>query len=370
MKYVFKRRFCILIIFIFDIFGIVLFFPFRLFKKPAPLNPKKILVIRLDHIGDFVCTTPLLKNIRKRFPDAKITVIVNSVSKELAYRDPHIDNVITFSPHHLARGDKSDLIKGLARIIKDVRDADFDLGIEPRGDILSILIMYLGNVGYRVGYGITGGSFLLHKEGRYDKNIHVIDRNLLLLKELTVPIEYRSADIYFNDRDIAFVDDVMKDINIEGKDKAITLHPFTGAEARKWSKDSFQDLIDRLKSNGISVFLVGTNNDTENYTNVTDVRGKFNLPQLAYFIKRTNYFIGLNSGPANIAAALGVPSVVISSGTNIIEHWIPHNSSVKFVYKNVNCKPCELKTCPRPTHECMDSITAEEVFEKFKEIAG
>jgi ADP-heptose:LPS heptosyltransferase len=100
------------------------------------------------------------------------------------------------------------------------------------------------------------------------------------------------------------------------------------------------------------------------------MRGKFNLPQLAYFIKQAGSFIGLNSGPANIAAALGVPSVIISSGTNIIEDWIPPGSNTRFVYKDISCRPCERKVCPKEKYECMDGITVEEVLAKFKEVKG
>ena len=367
MKYVFKKTVYRIFAPIFDALGSVIFFPLKLFKKP-PSIPKNILIVRLDHIGDFVCTTPLFKNIKKKFPEAKITVLINSASKDIAFRDPNIYKVITYSPLYLARSDKSSPFKGLLRVIKDVRALRFDLGIDPRGDLLSIIIMWLGNVKYRVGYGITGGGFLLHKESKYNKTIHVIDRNLRLLKDIGIPVEDRSPAVYFNGKDIPVVDGIVRDINIPDKNRAVILHPFVGAMAREWAKDNFQALIDRFAKEKISVLLIGTNDDVCNYSNVIDMRGKFNLPQLAYFIKSIGRFIGLNSGPANIAAALNVPSVIISSGTNIIEHWIPDNSNVKFVYKNISCRPCERKVCPKEKYECMEQITVEEVFEKFKEI--
>ena len=362
-KYAFKKPIYKILIPVFDILGSLVFFPIKILKK-QPSSPKNILIVRLDHIGDFVCTTPLFKNIRKKFPEAKITVLINSVSKDLAYRDPNIDKVIIFSPAHLARNDKSSVFEGLRRVIKDVRAFKFDLSIDPRGDLLSILIMWLGGVKHRVGYGITGGGFLLNKEGAYDKDIHIIDRNLALLKDLNVPIEDRSPSVYFNEKDIEAVEGLL------GKKvtKAVVIHPFAGAVSRGWDKSNFQDLINRLKLSGFTIFIIGTKDDGCDYRDIVDMRGKFSLPQLAYFIKRMGCFIGLNSGPANIAAALGVPSVVISSGTNIIEDWVPPNNNVRFVYKDIACRPCERKVCPKERYECMDGITVEEVFDKFKEI--
>jgi len=116
--------------------------------------------------------------------------------------------------------------------------------------------------------------------------------------------------------------------------------------------------------------LVGSKDDRGAFENIIDLRGKISLPQLSYLIKTTGSFIGLDSGPANIAAALNVSSVVICSGTNIPQLWIPNNSNVRFVYMDTECKPCGLKVCTKEKHKCMDQITVEEVFDEFKKIAN
>jgi ADP-heptose:LPS heptosyltransferase len=385
MSYAFKKPIYKILIPIFDTLGSIFFFPMRLFSK-SPSNPKNILIVRLDHIGDFVCTTPLLKNLKNRFPGSKITALVNSASKDLARRDPNIDKVITFSPSYLARNESSFQIDGFKRVIKDVKALGFDLGIDPRGDLISILLMWLGGVRYRIGYGITGGGFLLDKVCKYDESKHVIDRNLALLKALDIPISDRLPEVYFSEKDREEVERLLRPVPEERSDewyrarndeegtglamtkKAVVLHPFAGAKAKEWLKDNFQKLINRLKESGYEILLVGSKDDRGAFEDVIDLRGKLSLPQLACLIKKIGLFIGLDSGPANIAAALNVPSVIICSGTNVPQLWIPNNSNVRFVYKDTDCKPCENKICPKPNHECMDGITVKEVFEKFKEM--
>lgn len=343
---------------ILDILGGILFFPFRYgLRKPAS-NPKNILIVRLDHIGDFVCTTPLFKNIKDRFPKARITALVNSVSKDLALRDPNIDSVIAFSPIHLARGGGSSGLGGTVRLIRQIRRANFDLGIEPRGDILSILIMWLGGVKYRIGYGITGGGFLLNKVCMYDDSKHVIDRNLALLEALDIPVSDRSPKIYSNIND-------RPDVTASG---AVVIHPFAGAKAKEWPEANFQGLIDRIRNAGQDVLLVGSASDKSSYKNVIDLRGKLTLPQLACLMGQAECFIGLDSGPANMAAALNVPSIIICSGTNIPQLWIPNNPNVRFIFKDVECKPCGLKMCAKNKHECMDSISVDYVVDALRKV--
>ena len=385
MKYVYKKRSYIFLASFIDAIGGILFSFRFVFKKPLTKNPQSILVVRLDHIGDFVCTTPVFKNLKKQFPGSKITVLINSASKELAYRDPSIDKVITFSPIHLARGDGTSTLRGLLRIIRDVRNIGFDLGIDPRGDILSIAIMWLGGVKYRVGYGITGGGFLLNRVCRYDKSKHVVDRNLALLEALDIPVSNRLPEVYFSKKDEDEVERLLRPVplgtsclghrarndgSMTGLERAVIIHPFAGAKAKEWPRENFCKLIERLKEDGYKVLLVGSKDDNGIFENTADLRGKLNLPQLACLIKSIGFFIGLDSGPANIAAALNVPSVIICSGTNMPQLWIPDNPNVRFVYKDVNCRPCELKVCRKKRHECMDQITVDEVFAKFMEIAS
>jgi ADP-heptose:LPS heptosyltransferase len=364
MKYAFKKRLYKILVPILDVLGYILFLPLRIFRKPVPANPKNILIVRLDHIGDFVCTTPLFRNIKKRFPEAKITVLVNSVSKDLASRDPHIDKLITFSHFYLKRGGDASSLDGWKRVLKDIKAFSFDIGIDPRGDMMSIVSMWLGGVRYRVGYGITGGAFLLHAEEKYNRAIHVIDRNMNLLKRLGIRSGDRAPEVYYNDKDRSIVEETKKVLGADKK-KQIVLHPYAGTKAKEWPFDNFRKVIDWLNDNGFGVLLVGSKHDAGSFDNVIDFRGKINLPQLAYLIKDAGFFIGLDSGPANIAAALNVPSVIICSGTNTPQLWIPDNSNVKLICSDVECKPCENKICPSK-NRCMISILPEDVIMTVK----
>jgi ADP-heptose:LPS heptosyltransferase len=184
-------------------------------------------------------------------------------------------------------------------------------------------------------------------------------------------VEDKMPEVHFSNEDKEIVEKLLQEIKMDengiaGKGRWVVLHPFAGARSKEWPICNFQSLIDRLKDEGRAVLLVGSKNDRGVFENTTDLKGRVTLPQLACLIKAAGMFIGLDSGPANIAAALNVPSVIICSGTNVPQLWIPAGSNVRFVYKDTGCKPCGDNACPKEKHECMDGISVDEVITAVK----
>ncbi|MEI8349187.1 MAG: glycosyltransferase family 9 protein [Candidatus Omnitrophota bacterium] len=369
MRYVFKKVRYKFLVFIIDSLGYVIFFFPRFFKKNTPLSPKKILVVRVDHIGDFVCTLPVFENLKLNFPQSKISVLINSSSVSLAKLSPHIDEIISVNPFWMQRGNKRLSFREIFKVIRELREQNFDLGFDMRGDFFSIALMFLGRVRYRVGYAVTGGGFLLGKNVLYTKNINTVERNFNLLRNIGVPIKKSSIELKFSDEDKNIVMCMLQDLSLK-EQKSVILHPFAGTKAKQWSVSKFQELIDQLRKANFNIFVIGTKTDTEHYDGVCDVRGRFALSQLAFFIKHVGFFIGLDSGPANIAAVLDVPTIVICSGTNIPERWIFIGKNVKLVYRDTDCKPCELKICPKNKHYCMEDIGVGEVMGEVDRLIG
>lgn len=369
MKYVFKNKLYIVIMATIDFFGYILSLPFKLLFGKKSFDAANILIIRLDHIGDFISTIPLFENTKSHFAEAKITVLINPALKDLAKKNPYIDEIILFQAPWLDRKNKKININQFINLVKRIRKEKFDLGIDSRGDLFSIILMVLAGIKYKTGYGVTGGGFFLDKEIDYDKNSHTIDRNLKVLNGLGIPKKTDKPVIYFDDDDKNFVEQILKDVKYNGK-KAMIFHTSAGTQAKKWSRDKFAQLMQKLRSDGYEAFVVGTKDEQDAYDDVYDLRGRLSLPQLAYMIRRIGAFVGLDSGPANIAAALGVPTLVICSGTNIPENWMVKNQKTRIIAKNVKCKPCELVVCKYNEHYCMEQISAEEVAEEVYKLIG
>jgi ADP-heptose:LPS heptosyltransferase len=94
-----------------------------------------------------------------------------------------------------------------------------------------------------------------------------------------------------------------------------------------------------------------------------DLSGRLPIRQLMALLSRAELMVGNDSGPAHIAAALGTRTVALFSGTNDAAEWSPVGLRTRVVRKDVPCSPCGLKVCTEFAHECMESLTLEEVQE-------
>jgi ADP-heptose:LPS heptosyltransferase len=343
---------------VFDCLGYGLFYLPGKFKG-LKRNPRRILVIRLDHIGDFVNTLPLFRNLEVFLPEAKVTALVNPAVKELAELCPAIDEVMVFDAPWLRKKRGFSLAR-FFKTAKEISRRNFELGIDARGDLISLLLMYFGRVSYRIGYGITAGGFLVNKEPHYEQEAHAIQKAINLLKELFFEPQPFKPEVYCRLQHQQAVDALLKDYGLNSA-KLLALHPYAGTPAKEWSEDKFSRLIKLLRAEGWQVLLLGTAADTPDYEGTHDFRGRLSLAQLPCLLKRTQLFVGLDSGPANLALALDIPSIVICSGTNIPQHWLVPSQKRILVYQDSPCKPCGRMNCPRQSHDCLEGISVEEV---------
>jgi ADP-heptose:LPS heptosyltransferase len=346
-------------------------------KKFSFEKINKILLIRLDQIGDVLLTTPAVSTIRKAFPkQAKIYYLLSERTKDIIEQNPNVDELITYQACWFWKNTKFNL-KEFIRLIKRIRKEEFDLGIDFRGDFRNILIMWLGKVRYKVSYGITGGGFLLDLLVEYKTNNirwikHEVDRNLDLVKALG--INQKKADInknlslYLRDEDIEFADKFFKEKDIKKEDKIIGIHPGSLRPAKQWNPAKFARLINKLIEEKFKVILFSGPNDKDTIEKIRKntrfepiIAPQVNLKKFAALLKKINLLVCVNSAALHIGSALGIKKVVIFSACDSKTAWGPideENSIV--IQKDVPCKYCGMFDCKN--HICMDLISEEEVF--------
>ena len=341
MRYVYKKKYLKAFFCVLDFLGNIIFFLPRVFRKKEPSSFGKIAVIRLDHIGDVISATGVLRLLRKAYPEATIDFIVPSWVSGLVKSDPYVDNVIIFDPPWFDRSknESSLSLKGLLSLKNLLKKSSYDLAIDLRGDARDILAMFLAGVKTRIGYGITGLGFLLTSEVLRDESLHEVDKNIALLKPLGIKAEEREIELYYPKENI-------KEAHVLAKKEGIdspyaVFHAFSGHPGKNWDLSNFVKVAEHVKKErDLMPVFVGSKTDEENISKVmnslsegaVDLSGKTTLATLGSLLKGASLFIGLDSGPSHIAAASKTPTVIIFSGMNNPAQWAPRGKNVHVVY--------------------------------------
>ncbi len=384
-RYAYKSSLKRLVAFCFDGVGSVLFsfsHFFNRLKNPSPI--KRILVLRLDPIGDVVMTWPAVAALKKRFPEAQIDFLVSRDLADLIKNQPEIHEVIPVTNSwFLPGGAFKDVFDEFFQLASQLRKRPYDLAIDFRGDLRNIFLMSAAGIPRRLAYGRTGGSFLLTETQDYPLNEHQVKANFKLIENL-VPCSLNLCRSMSEDESFSFQYPENQKENFRSrfpelfKNDAVkvVIHPTAGYASKQWPLLKYWQLIQRMAYENLGqIILIGSEKDRYSAEvfeslpeEVLDLRGKTQLVDLPILFDQCDFYIGNDSGPAHLAAAQGLPVFVIASGTNDFKQWHPWTKHLFAVNYPVPCSPCEARECPLKHHDCMEKITVEQVFEKFKTI--
>ena len=255
-----------------------------------------------------------------------------------------------------------------------LREGAYDAAIELRGDFRHILAMANTGIKYRVGLARTGLGFLLTHRLEYQPGQHEIERNLESLRQMGIEISRKAKfpQLYPRKIDDLNQKKVRKKLGITHP--VLAVHATCFALAKRWPIASWAQLLDKLPKK-IDVVLIGAESEKTDMETIQKAcrrkifltAGLLSLPELTAFLKKSKLFIGVDSGPAHIAAAVGIPVLSLYSGTNQKEQWGPMGSKVTVIQKKPACSPCERLVCPIG-NECMNLIRVDEVLKQVERI--
>ncbi len=341
MRYVFKKKKYVILFSVLDALGTVLMLASWIARRALPFKVDRMLIIRGDHIGDVIAATVVLEPLREAFPEATIDFVAPSWAADILSANPFLDNVIPFDPPWFDRSAGGPVfdMNGFRELVELIRKGNYELAIDLRGDFRHILAMYLAGVRYRIGYGVTGGGFLLTHMVPYDTKKHETERNAALLEPLGIEGETGKVGLFLSEEDDEKTDIVRREYGIE-KDYAV-VHPVPGHKAKNWNEYDFAQVVKYVHDDkGLMPLIVGSESDGKAAKEIlslagvegVDLSGKTSLATLGWLASGASLFIGVDSGPSHIAASTGIPSVILFSGVNDPEQWAPKGDNVRIVY--------------------------------------
>ncbi len=372
----------------------------RLLRPPAlPPEPRRILVVQLDHMGDAILSSVLFPRLKAAYPQARIDVLASPSNRDVFLADPHIDRVHVAERNWFdRRPGRRALGSAVWRLGRTLKAEGYDLGIDVRGDILSVFVLALAGIPRRVGWIMGGGGFLLTDVAEWVPGRHEVASRLALLDALKIlDDEPARVLVHATDDDRLHIAQLYEHAFIQpparvaarsglvpargwheaaGGDSGefspppplLTLHLGAGTLAKRWPLPHWRSLIQMFLREGWRVIVVGGPDDSaaaatlDPHPNLRDWTGRLAVTETAALLERSDLFIGSDSGPGHIAASAAIPSVILFSGTNRPRQWRPWSRRTLILRQSVGCRPCHHKVCPLADHPCMTNIRPERVF--------
>lgn len=314
-----------------------------------PAGVKRILFITLSNVGDIILTTPALSAVRRRFPSARIDVMVGPAGKGVFDRDPAVFKTIIYDKHSTV-GEKRRLQLKLKKlkydVVVDLRNTVFGLLIGPR---------------YRTSTIQTFPPGVVHAK----------DRHLYRLRSVGIDDPGSRSYIHITAEDENYIAGLLAGKKISGG--IVCVNPGAKSHLKRWTPDGFAASCDRLISEcGVNVIFTGLAGDretvkdvtmrmrrrAENFVDLTDIG------QLAALLKRSSLLITNDSAPMHLACAVGAKVLAIFGPTDP-RRYGPTGEFDTVVSRKLKCVPCESAVC-KYNYECMKQITPDEVYEAAK----
>lgn len=337
------------------------------------LKPRNIIVRMPNWIGDLVMATPILSDLRKAFPHARLTAMCRSPICQLLTEDPEIDELFCFS-----KAGSFGRREERRNIIEKLRKGQYDLGILLTHSFSSAWWFWLGKVQNRLGYECNGRNFLLTHHAPFPaqiQNQHLVVTYKQLLEPLGISVSDTPPHLYLNPKEIDNAKVLLRQNKIPEGVLIVGINPgATYGSAKCWLPERFRQVAERLlKDPGIYVVFFGDQATAPVVkeiceglpSRVLNLAGMTTLRELAALITQCDVLLTNDSGPMHVADALGTPIVALFGSTSEIMTG-PYRLGT-LIHKHVECSPCYQRTCPID-FRCMKRIEADEVYEAVVKI--
>lgn len=363
-------------------------------NKTGSYPTVNILVLRLDNLGDVVMSTPIFREIKLHYPEAKLTVVVQDRCRQVIETNPFVDKVlgIKLVAQVPLLVNFLTLLSTIKFYLQYLRAIDFDIVLHPRvgsDGMNESLLIALISAPLSIGYGDDPSTWL-GNSGRNRILKHVLQRpepqnevlsNAAIVSALTQAKFSPKTEVFLRDDDLVYA--AQKFAPFPPDHLVITLGFGAMIGRRRWPSSNWTETLNMLAGKyRISVLILAVQADSEDAEHIRSAlqaNAKIlvgaSIREVAACISKSNMFIGVDSGLAHIAAAVNVPAVIVSphpkngdpAHYNSPIRFAPFGEKVIVVTPSLAMPPCSLY-CDMKSAHCILQITPEEVVEACAEI--
>ncbi len=298
----------------------------------------RILVMQTTRMGDVIQTSPLIRVLRTKHPDAHISLMVRKMGKAVAEHNPDVDEVIVYEEDEMFNAtraqDSERLLSAYRRAEEEIRrlkNDRYDVVYNCTHSIASAMLIKLAEIPLVAGAHLSDDwQFVLRGPwiNYFFTSVFHREHNDLNLCDITQRFAEDAAPCHHlvfktTDEDHAFVQDLMQEHGIGPEDFLVCFQLGASEESKRWSEAHFAGLARLLaEKRNAKIMLVGVKEEAilgESFVRhapgiAIPLFGKTSVPQLAALLERANLLVTNDTGTMHIAAAVDCPIVLVSVG--------------------------------------------------------
>jgi lipopolysaccharide heptosyltransferase II len=343
----------------------------------------KILLVRLREIGDVVFTTPAVRAIRRRFPEAHITYVVEPAASAIVEHNPNIDELIVAPrPGGVGR------LRSELALIRRLRAAAYDIAIDFHSGPRASILTWLSGAPVRVGYTVVGRSWMYTRAIGRPRELrprHSVENQWDLLTALDIGPPDRGeypVEMSLGERTAGELAERLSRAGGREDHRLIVMHVSAGNPFRRWPVGSFAAVAAGLAGRDPIRRVVITSGPSDRQAAdrvIAEAQallghdrgrvlecGEFSLPELRALVDRAAVYIGGDSGPMHIAATSHVP-IVSLYGPTLPARSAPWRATLwpaeSVEVADLACRPCDQRSCLPGDFRCLTWIQPQQVIE-------
>ena len=332
--------------------------------------PPNILLVRFSAIGDVLLLTPLVRALRRKYPDARLTVVTRSGFAPLLERNPRISEVIGWDP-----------LTSLADLGRRLRGLEFTHRLDLHDSLRSRrLRWHAGGAWTSYPKHRLARAALIHTHrDLYRDRRPVAERYFDAAGELEVTPDGGSLEMFLSRADLEAAEGFLAARGLGRSRQLIAIAPGAAHFTKRWPTHHWIALVRRLVEGGNDVMVLGGPMDLAIAEAVAAAGGEFaataagafDLPGSAALLKRTRALVSGDTGLMHLATAVETPVIALFGPTVEQFGFFPYRAKSAVLQRELSCRPCSAHggpRCPLKHHRCLQDLQPGDVLEALRRL--
>lgn len=342
-------------------------------RLPKDFTPKRVLVVKLDHLGDVLLSTPVFSNLRQTYPNAELHALTGAWSRVVLENHPDINKILEYNSPAFCRTGEPTSLRQTCQLYRALRRQKYELMVQLRGDwritcfaLLRVTPKRLDRAALQVANKLGFPQFT---------GTHETTRNLDVLAKADIPTPIQTTTFAVTAEAKEWASGFIKTYHIDRERPLIAIHPGSPISLKRWLPERYAELADWLIAHKrAEILFVGVTEEIPIITEIQrlmraeshNIAGKTTLTELASILHISQVFIGNDSGPMHLAAAVGTQTIGLY-GPGDPNRFGPVGPKCQTIQRKQDCPQCVGTTCRLGKDGCMAKIQVDDVIQTLED---